>query len=477
MRFVVGLFCGLCIAGCTTLLGNDFEIAGDSGGGGAGGTVGGMGGTDGGGGTGGMPTGDGPQLIGSAPQADATDASVSPFGQLFFDRAVSVAQATGKVTMSNGTDSDVAQVEACPDASPSCIRFVAPASLVTDALLDGATTYTVTIDASFQDPDGNVNDVDTSFSFTTFDYEPQFHIPTFVNADVGGIAYVPAVSSLYIAGTGSLNFNGPDIERVPLDGDFAPMSSQVVAQPNFFNLGSCNNGSSRESHQLDFWTSSLYLSASRCDAVYVMPVDATGDLPSSSHTQITSTTLNAPDDAPYRVEGTVVFTFPSPGGSEALFGQGTLGLGPVSTGILERRPQALQFWIVWADRAGFIDNDPFYLGGGLDDQGADVVYVAAGDTVHKLRQQDAVSENSHTLDGVSFESPQLRVDSQGRLYLGTDSRLVVYDTTGFNGFTELAVREGVDFRRFDIREDGNTTHVYFTDFQGLGTIRHLALDL
>jgi hypothetical protein len=469
------------LASCTMLLGDDFEIV--PGGGGTGGMgAGAMGGNSGGGsvgGDGGGSTGDGPQLIGSSPATDTTNASVSPFGLLFFDRAVDVGQATGKISMSDGASSDVAQVETCPDASPSCVRFVAPASLATDALLRGATTYTVTIDKSFQDPDGNTNDVDSSVSFTTFAYDPIFYEPTSVDGDVAGIAYVPAVNALYIAGTGTLNFNGPDVERVVLDAaTFSPVTSSVVAQPNFFAIGNCTGGSSREGHQLDYWVDTLYLSASRCDAVYTMPVDqGTGALPSSSQGTISGTSITAvPNDAIYRAEGTVVFDLGPGVGNSGFFGQGTLGTGPLSTGILLRRPLAIQFWVVWKDRAGFIDNDPFYLGGGPDNTGALNIFVAAGDTIHKVRRLDAMETNAHTIDGVSYESPQLRVDSLGRLYLGDETHLVVYDTTGFNGFTELAVREGVDFRRFDIREEGTATHVYFTDFEGLGTIRHVAID-
>jgi hypothetical protein len=62
-------------------------------------------------------------------------------------------------------------------------------------------------------------------------------------------------------------------------------------------------------------------------------------------------------------------------------------------------------------------------------------------------------------------SSQLRLDSKGRLYVGTGSGILVFDTSGTNGFTEIASRRGFDAGRFGIREEGDTVHVYFMRFR------------
>jgi len=477
----------LTIGACTSILGDDFVV--DEGSAGAGGQVGG-GGTGGTGGTGGggttatggqgaSSTGDGPQLVGSTPANGETDASLIPFGQLFFDRPVNVTQAAGKVSVqsSAGGAPEIAQVEACTDSNPNCVRFVVPTALTVSSRLPGGTTFTVVVDRTFPDPDGGTNDADASVSYTTFTYDPAFYTGLMLNDELGGIVYVDQVgastiNALYVTGKGSLNFNGPEIERLDLDGAGQPTGRENVAGPNFFSLGSCNNDWD-VAYGLDRYEAELYLSASYCDAVVGFDIDpSTGDLTQAGswHT----TVFGSPDDKLYRVESVVV----APDNTSELyyFSSGTFGSGPQVTGILQYRPFYMVPWGLWVERTGLFDGAPDFYLAGADEAGTFVIYVANGDTIVKLNEDDSGAElNRHTITGKSYASPGMRTDSAGRLYVGDDQSLVVYDTSGFNGFTELAVREGLDFRRFDVREDGSTVHVYFADFRGSGDIRELEI--
>ena len=88
---------------------------------------------------------------------------------------------------------------------------------------------------------------------------------------------------------------------------------------------------------------------------------------------------------------------------------------------------------------GLFDGGPsFTIAMGFDPPAERMLYVAIGDTIVKVRYSDRMEVNRHTVDGLVLQTPQLRVDSAGRLWQGTEDGLVVFDTAGFNGFTEVA---------------------------------------
>ncbi len=469
----------LAIAACTTILGNDFEIletAADGGGGT--GATGGSGGSGGMGNYGGS-TGEGPQLIGSSPENGEQNASVVPFGRLIFDRPVTVGDATGKIRVGTeaAPDGEIAQVEACLDNSPSCLRFVVPVAHTVDGRLPGGTTFTVVVDQSFPDPQGHTNDADASISYTTFAYNPDFFSDMAINDELGGIVYVgdvggQTINALYVTGEGWINNSGPDVVRIDLSSQGQPLGVQIAATPNLY-VGSCANNAVQEAYGLDHHGYRLFLSANFCNAVVPMTIDVNnGNLDPTGGFH--STDLGAPDNLLYRVDSVVVV----PDGNSFLyyFGSGAHGSGPVMSGVPWYRPLYMVAWELFVERDGLFDAEPpFYLASGHE--GTDtVIYLANGETILKLAQADGNELNRHVTAGASYHTPGFRTDSQGRLYVGDKTSLVVYDTTGFNGFTELAVREGLDFRRLDVREDGSVVHVYFADFQGPLEIRELVLE-
>jgi len=471
----------LAFVACTSILGNDFEVvAGDGGTGGTGGGGGSVGGTGGTGNYGGS-TGDGPQLVGSSPENGEENASLVPFGHLFFDRPVNVGDATGKIRVSHvdRPDGEVAQVEACPDANPSCIRYVVPTPLTQDARLLGGMTYTVVVDRTFPDPDDNTNDVDASIAFTTFGYNPDFFSDMAINDELGGLVYVGQVggtplNTIYASGEGFLNNSGPDVVQVPLDGNFHPTGVQAAASPNFNGVGTCNNNAPHESYGLDRAGDRLFLAVNFCAAVMQLTIDSdTGVLDPNGG--FSNPSLPSPNDGLYRVDSMVAI----PDGNNFLyyFGSGIHGSGPVVDGVLWYRPLYMVPWEIWVGREGLFDTvSEFYLT--ATQEGSDwVIYLVSGDTILKLAQADGTELNRQVVEGKSFQNPGLQVDSAGRLYVGDEHELVVYDTHGFNGFSVLAVRNGLDFRRIALREEGSLVHVYFNDFRGPLHLKHLVLEL
>jgi hypothetical protein len=447
------------MASCLAILGDDFEkgpatTAASSGSGGSDATGGG--GAMGGNGSGGKASG--PQLTSSLPAADENNASLRAIGQLYFDRSVNHADAVGKVSVRSDTlpNPGIADVAACPDAEDNCVQFIVPASHLDGARLAGGTTFTVVIDRTFPDLDANTNSEDTSFSYTTFAYADFIDDGSMLNK-FGAIEYIGkldklAVNSLYLLGLGPENFSGPVVHRVPLDGEGLPGQPETVSKPNLVN--NCT-GSDYASHSLDYRDGLLVLGATRCQAAVVLGVESkTGGFWKTTYHDNTS--LGSPNNRLGPVDSATVVA------GQIYFGVGYYG-GQASkvTGIIANRPLFQVEWAMWLEGVGLFDTEPdFYLTASKEGDD-EYVFVASGSKILKIKQVDQSVVNTHTLATKLAHSPGLRTDSQGRLWLGDPERLIVYDTKGVSGFSEVAVRDGIDMSRFALREDGNDVHVYF----------------
>ena len=447
--------------------------AGQGGSGGSGGDGGavvssatGLGGTGGAGGAGGAAGeggagGNGPKLVSSSPKHGDLQAPLGRFISLYFDRPVSSAFASGKIRAhSSKQPMDVfAQVLPCDDFDPACLSVPLPKSLVDNqeffAQLFGDTEYTLTVDKSFQDSDGNVNLVDQQLTFKTFGFNPKFHDDsTAVPYEVGGLEYAPEVKSLYLLGVAP-NYTGHVIRRLEFDANFNVASASTAAGPVAGGGGPYAYGMSHE-------TGKLHVAWTYANTVRSYALDPSGGLTlSDSFSQL-------PLAPPNHFLDQVVSTTAHQGklyiGGGYYFGNGTELSGVLA---LEQNTKSFS---VWKAKAGLFDKQGgVHLGSGtIANDG--FVFVAQKNTIFKIRVSDKVVVNQHVEPGNWFDAPQLRVDSTGRLWFGTNSGLTVYDTAGNAGFKKLVSLAGIPTGRIALREDGTKVHVYYAQFRGAGVI-------
>jgi hypothetical protein len=393
-------------------------------------------------------------------------APLDRFLTLHFDRPVSSAFASGKIRAhSSKQPMDVfAQVLPCDDFDPACLSVPLPKSLVDGsdyfAKLFGDTVYTLTIDKSFQDSDGNVNLVDQQVTFKTFGFNPKYHDDSVaVPSEVGGLEYAPEVKSLYLLGT-TPNNDGHVIRRLELDANFNVVNASTVAGPVSGGGGPYAYGMSHEAGKLHVaWT---YANTVRSYAL-----DPSGALAMiGSYSQI-------PLAPPNNFLDQVVSTASHQGtlyiGGGYYFGNGTALSGVLA---LDQNSNAFS---VWKEKTGLFDKQGgVHLGSGtIANEG--FVFVAQKDTVFKIRIADKAVVNQHVEKDTWFDAPKLLVDSAGRLWLGTNSGLTVYDTAGNAGFKKLVSLEGIATGRIALREEGNKVHVYYAQFRGPGVVGSITL--
>src|SRR5260370_8964697 len=102
------------------------------------------------------------------------------------------------------TRSTALAVKGCPEAGPTCLIVGYPMCVLVDRLLPGSTDFTVTIDKSFQDADGNRNMTDTVVKFKTFAYNSAFADDTAaLSGETGGLDYDPGSNPICPVATGS----------------------------------------------------------------------------------------------------------------------------------------------------------------------------------------------------------------------------------------------------------------------------------
>lgn len=452
-RFPVLAFATLCgligAAGCSA----EERNFGGEGGAGAGTT-----GPGGGGGAGGQSAGAGPQLVRSTPGSGETEASIEPFALLYFDRPVSFASAAGKIRASNTLVPDPAPLTTmgCPDADPTCVAIIYPDSFRDPSSngnrLPGGSLHTVVVDKSFADPDGNTNDLDQSTSYTTFPYDLRFvDDSNVVQQESGGLDYDPVSQSLFACGLESFQNQNFIIRRIPLPGG-APGMPETAAIVDTTNTGG------PYSYGLDIYQDRLFVAGSYQSRVYEYPQPGSG-LPAQPPIVHHQTGLPMPNDTLVNVDSTAAVD------GILLFGSTAYAGGPMTA--LVSRDMAGGFSI-WMDLdASFDISSGFTIAAGADDAGSgSVVYVGIeGDgTILKVDAETKAIVNQHVHEAGLYDG-QLRVDSRGRLYVGTGSGVWVYDTSGTAGFTEIRSHRGLDAGRIALREEGEITHVYFMRFR------------
>ncbi|MCC6553144.1 MAG: hypothetical protein IT372_09010, partial [Polyangiaceae bacterium] len=380
-------------------------------------------GTGGGGGAGGggghATTGEGPQLVSSIPADGDMQASLSPYVLLYFDRPVSFASATGKIVVSNDAHPDPTPVQTfpCPDNDPTCVAAVYPDTFAAppgSSTLPGSTQHTVTIDKSFPDPDGKTNDVDTTIRYTTFPYDPNFFDDSAaINSEAGGLDYDPASNAIFVCGEGPAA-QGIAVRKIQLQGD-TPSGVTTAAD---LNVQLC--------YGVDAFNGTLHVNATYGDTIFRYGDTSGPTLPQPS--TFNATGLPAPNDVLGEVRTTAMMNGLLYAASGSYHG------GPAMSGVL--RMTAAGGWEVFVEGAA-VGYDPEMGVGIAIDQASGHLYIAAESTakIYKVRIGDKQLVNSQDLgDGGAYDIV-LRVDSSGRLYVGSSSGLVVYDTSGSNGFT------------------------------------------
>ena len=422
---------------------------------------------EGGAGGGGVDLGKGPKLVKSDPPNGDTQASIQQYFTLFFDRPVSSVNATGKIKVASDAhpEPSFVQVGPCPDNAndPTCIAAAYP-----DAVLDmdpnngtsgrhlpSNTKVTVTIDKTFKDTDGNVNNLDTTLSFTTFKYKLSVVDDSkAITDEAGGLDYDPKSQALFVCG--SEQVTGTLIVRkigISVDGG-------VSASPStFYQQGSLPGGNL--CYGLDIAEGQAYVSATYANQVWVLKgLTASGTKPAQT---LSMTTLPAPNVTLDQVKSVAAFSQ----GNTMLFGFGRyLGNGTAVSGILSYNTK--MGWSVWQKLD--TPSEGFTVAPATDATGT-YVYVALKDRILKIDLSKSVV-NTHMLPaGSFFYEPQMRVDTQGRLYFGGDNGgLTVYDTSGAKGFKVLAKRDGLPMGRFGIRENGKDVDVFFMRFRDKAVI-------
>lgn len=420
----------------------------------------GEGGAGEGGGTGGsggqVSTGEGPQLVRSVPENGDAQASLDPYAFLYFDRPVSFSEATGKIRVSSDLQADPTVVQAlpCPDNDPTCVAAVFPESLQDPAgtgHLPGSTKVTVVIDKSFPDADGKTNDVDTTVTYTTFPLKLDFIDDSgAVTEEAGGLDYDPGSQSLFAVGLTSFQDQSFLVRKIPLPGGVPGAATTAATVDTSATGGSPTYG-------LDIYGGRLFVAGTYQYRAYQF--DDLGMNPPSGPITYNQTGLPAPNDMLYAVNSTAWLD------DHLYIGCGYYAASPL-TALIRLTPAGS--WETWLDFAGAIDlSDGFTIAPAIEPDGKRFIYLGspAEAIIYKIDVATKAIVNQHEFE--SLYDPQLRVDSRGRLYVGTNNDgLRVFTTAGPSGFTEIVSRTGIEAGRFGLREEGNTVHVYFMRFRG-----------
>jgi hypothetical protein len=429
------------------------------GGGGAG--TGGMPAAGGQGGGGGTTTGIPPVLVKSVPANGDLQADLGGTFLLYFDRPMSYAAATGKIKISSAQAPTpvFSQVYPCPDMDATCVAGAFPSAFMDQSQpnanrLPGGVQHTIVIDKSFKDPDGVALGTDITVTFTTFEYNPSFFDDSATLAkEVGGLDYDPVSQALFMVGLDANN-TAPTVRRLPLVGD------QPGTPTNFHKPVTSGTGGPY-CYGLDIYGGTLYLSHTYGNRVIVYgTLGQPAGIPSSIIGPQTS--LWAPNDSLTNIHGVV----PLAQGQLLVLASGYyLGYSPWE-GVIGLSNQQ---WSIWKQAPGFYDpSTGFALTRAI--QGTDEwLYLQANDSIYKIRAADGTVVNSHKLDAATANA-QLRTDSQGRLYLADNNRFEVFDTSGTQGFTRVATRNGLRAGRFGLVEAGSTVTAYYVGFRDSGVI-------
>ncbi|HWB78628.1 MAG TPA: hypothetical protein VG755_26870 [Nannocystaceae bacterium] len=390
----------------------------------------------------------GPQIVMSIPSDGDTHAPLGQFFLVYFDRVVGIDDAVGHIYVSQdgGDPMPISPMPCPPDADPTCIAGIFPASFLDDdGNLPGGTAHTIVVGAGFPDPDGNMNTMDQSIAFTTFEYEPTFFDDSdaFSN-EFGGLAYSPAAATLYLVGE-QAGGGGCLVRGVRLV-DGAPQPAESVAQPSGSSL--C--------YGADAFNDELWVAGSYSSSVYRYDVSG---VPLPLVETITSPMLPPPLDNLDEVWSTA----PSAGG--VLFAHGEFFGATENSSILQR---ANGTWSEWKNDSDWSNANGVTIAS-ID---GGTVYALADGQIFSMDETGLVIAQSQ-LDILVYDD-DLHVDSAGRVWIGTESGVYVLDG---GTFEQIDARLGFSASRIALREDGNTVHVYFARFRDVAVVGHVAFEL
>lgn len=401
----------------------------------------------------------GPRIVMSVPANGDTNASLSGYFLLYFDRVVGLDDAVGHIFVSqNGSEPQPITPMACPpDADPTCIAGVFPEEFVgaDTNLLPGGTTHTITVEADFPDPDGMVNTMDQTVEFTTFAYDANFYDDSNAIAqELGGLAYDPGSESLFLVGVPANFGDECVVRRIPLP-DGVPDTATTVATPTMSYL--C--------YGMDAIEGTLYVAGSYSNNVFQYTGLGAASL-DASETIIANPTLMPPLDNLDEVWSI------ARGGSSTFFSHGEFFGATEDTSILRLSDGGV--WSEFESGENLWDTANGVVIAGANIDATDVLFVAAEGTIRKFRISDGSILSETDYEELGYD-PDLHVDSAGRLWLGTDNGIVVLDGTT-DAYEELASRPGLEATRLALREEGSTVHAYYARFRSDGHVGHVAIE-
>jgi Bacterial Ig-like domain len=392
----------------------------------------------------------GPQLKSSTPANGDMQASVSQYMLLFFDRPVSSAFATGKILLQGGsiTTPTALAVQGCPTNDPTCLIVAYPMSVLTNNLLPSNTDFTVTIDKSFQDADGNKNTVDTVVKFRTFTYNSGFADDSAIlSGETGGVDYDPGSNALFLVGTGSNT--SPLVRRISLTANGGAGSQSTVYSPMISGGGPYQYGA-------DIYNGRLYAAQSYGGSIAIY-----GNL-SAATLSLIDTLQNTTIMMPPQYKSLIAPISSAVIGTTTYISFGHFFGGDQIYDILSNTGGSAGSWAVWKAQGTLWGNNDYVMV--YPFKGTDAVnYILVGTSakLYKFRQSDGVQTAVYDYGGTSY-TVQIRADSKGRIYLGKSGLVVLNEALT----TVLARRDGLRVERFGIREaDATTVEVYYAQFR------------
>jgi hypothetical protein len=401
----------------------------------------------------------GPRIIDSIPASGDLAAPINGAFRIYFDRIVSTNDAVGHLYVSQGGNDPVPVApQLCPpDADPTCIAGVFPASFLVDNRLPGGTQHQIIVDAGFPDLDDVTNTMDQVIDFTTFDFQNNVYDDSgFYDTERGGLVYDPIGEDLYIGGVSGGNCV---IRRLPVPGGVIGTAETVAT---------LSGGGGPYCYGLDLYEGRLMVPMSYGGYVQVYDDLTLSSFDGTGFVLGPGTSLQAPHDDLDEVWSTVY------AGGRYLISFGNFHTGDSGTGIVGLTlPDA---WTL------FQSGQNLWQPGQFASEGVDITvgqagatnYVFAlssGDGLFRLRLSDGVLQGS--LDTGSINAPDVFVDGYERLYVAGGSGLTVYDA---DDFSILATRSGIDTGRIAVVAGPSSATVYYMGYRDEAVIGRMTLD-
>jgi ligand-binding sensor domain-containing protein len=100
--------------------------------------------------------------------------------------------------------------------------------------------------------------------------------------------------------------------------------------------------------------------------------------------------------------------------------------------------------------------------------------ASANGKLYKFRVSDGQLQAEYDIE--PKPARDLEIDSQGRLWYGTQDGIWVYGIFENDQIVELAKRSGIPCGRIALREELPTIHAYCVDYRGAAVIHRVPID-